>query len=60
MRVDVRYPRAAYAISTEKRRYERPGLVRHQSGLMNKFGRIRAMRPHTRFECDKVLRFSVP
>lgn len=30
-----------------KPRYERPVLVRHQTGLMNKFGRVRTMRPQT-------------
>jgi hypothetical protein len=43
MRADVTYRYVASAISTEKRRDERLVLVRHQSGLMNKFGRIRVM-----------------
>lgn len=30
--------------------YERPTLVRHQSGLMNKFARVRAMRPMTEID----------
>ena len=32
--------------------YERPLLVRHESGLMNKFGRMRAMRPQR--EIDSI------
>jgi len=30
--------------------YERPVLIRHQPGLMNKFGRVRAMEPQTHIE----------
>ncbi len=30
--------------------YERPVLIRHQPGLMNKFGRVRAMQPQTHIE----------
>ena len=36
--------------STNKPRYERPVLVRHQSGLMNKFGHVRTMRPQTHID----------
>ena len=36
--------------STKKPRYERPVLVRHQSGLMNKFGRVRTMQPQTHID----------
>ncbi len=30
--------------------YERPVLIRHQPGLMNKFGRVNAMQPQTHIE----------
>lgn len=30
--------------------YERPVLVRHQMGMMNKFSRVRAMEPHTHID----------
>ena len=36
--------------SANKPRYERPVLVRHQSGLMNKFGHVRTMRPQTHID----------
>jgi len=33
-----------------KQPYERPLLIRHQSGLMNKFSRVQAMRPMTHID----------
>ncbi|MCA9551970.1 MAG: hypothetical protein KC933_18165 [Myxococcales bacterium] len=33
-----------------KARYQRPVLVRHESGLMNKFSRVQAMRPLTEID----------
>lgn len=30
--------------------YERPTLVRHQAGMMNKFARVSSMRPHTHID----------
>jgi diaminopimelate decarboxylase len=35
---------------TEKRPYERPALVRHQMGMMNKFARAQAARPLTEID----------
>ncbi len=44
--------------------YERPVLIRHQPGLMNKFGRVNAMRPHTHIDGiaveDLVARYGSP
>jgi diaminopimelate decarboxylase len=44
--------------------YERPVLIRHQPGLMNKFGRVNAMRPQTHIEGiaveDLVARYGSP
>ncbi|MCK5796268.1 MAG: diaminopimelate decarboxylase, partial [Deltaproteobacteria bacterium] len=37
-------------MSIEKQRYERPSLVRHQMGLMNKFSRVQAMKPQTHID----------
>ncbi|MDD5308444.1 MAG: diaminopimelate decarboxylase [Deltaproteobacteria bacterium] len=33
-----------------KPRYERPVLIRHEAGLMNKFGRVQALRPLTEID----------
>ena len=41
---------AAATSSAHKPAYERPMIVRHQMGLMNKFGRVGAMRPMTHIE----------
>jgi diaminopimelate decarboxylase len=45
-------------------RYERPTIVRHHAGMMNKFARVQAMRPLTEIEGvpvrDLVARFGSP
>jgi diaminopimelate decarboxylase len=45
-------------------KYERPTLVRHVSGMMNKFSRVQAMRPLTHIDgvavSDLVARFGSP
>lgn len=41
---------SATATKTPKPRYERPSLVRHQTGSMNKFTRTGAMRPCTEID----------
>lgn len=49
---------------TTKPRYERPTLLRHQAGMMNKFARVQSMRPLTHIDGvaihELVARFGSP